>query len=60
MVQIKLTYIFIKSGVVNSNIYWFLNISGISMALPPYYLEVFLYGGMVCIVTMVMFRGWFL
>ena len=30
------------------------------MALPPYYLEIVLCVCMACIVTMVMYRGWFL
>ena len=30
------------------------------MALPPYYLEVVLCGGMARIVIIVMYRGWFL
>ena len=53
IVQIELTYISIKCGLVNSNIYWFFNSSGSAMVLPLYYLGVILSGGVACIVTMV-------
>ena len=60
MVLIELTYISVKSGVVNSNVYWFFNCSDDAMVLPPYYLEVVLCGGVACIVNVVVYRGGFL
>ena len=60
MVQIGLTDISIKSGVVNSNVGGFLNCSGNAMVLPPHYLEVVLCGGVVSTVTVVVYRGEFL
>ena len=53
---IEITYISIKSGVVNCNVYWFFNISGNAMVLLSYYLEVILCGKVACFVTMVMSR----
>ena len=60
MVKTELTYISIKSGVVNSNVDGFFNCSGSAMVRPPYYLEVILCGGLSSGATVIVYRGWFL
>ena len=54
-VQIELTYIPIKCGIVNPCIDGFLNSSGNAMVLPPYYLEVVLCGSMACYATVIVY-----
>ena len=60
MVQIELTYISIKCGIVNPYVHGFLNIFGNAMVLPPYYLEVVLCGCVESDATLVIYRGGFL
>ena len=60
MVQVELTYIPIKCGIVNPYIDGFLNSSGNAMVLPPYYLEVVLCGSVGSDITVVVYRGGFL
>ena len=43
MVQIELTYISIKSRVVNSHVDGFFNCSGNVMVLPPYFWNIYIY-----------------
>ena len=57
MVQIELTYISIKCGVVNLYVDGFFNCSGRAMVLPPYYFEVALCGYVASSATMVVYRG---
>ena len=60
IVQIELTYISIKCGIVNFYVDGFLNSSGNAMVLPPYYLKVVLCGSVASDATVVMYRGGFL
>ena len=60
MVQIELTYISIKFGIVNPYFDGFLNSSDTAMVLPHYYLEVFLCGSVASDATVAMYRGGFL
>ena len=60
VVQVELTYISIKCGIVNPYVDRFHNSSGHAMVLPPYYLEVVLYGSVTSDATEVMYRGGFL
>ena len=60
MVQIELTYIPIKCGIVNPYVDGFLNSSGNAMVLPLYYLEVVLCDCLASDATVVVYRGGFL
>ena len=60
MVQIGLTYIFIKYGIVNPYVDGFLNGYGNAMVLPPYYLEVVLCNCVARSATVFVYRGGFL
>ena len=60
MMQIKFTYISIKSWIIDSNVDGFFNCSGNAMVLPPYYLDIILCGGVVIVATVVVYRGGFL
>ena len=59
MVQNEHTYILIKCGIVNPYVDGFLNSSGNTMVLPPYYLEVVLCENMACYATVIVYRGGF-
>ena len=60
MVQIELTYISIKCGIVNPYVNGFPNSSGSAMAIPPYYLQVVLCGCISDDATVAMYRAGFL
>ena len=60
MVQIKLTYMYIKLRIVNPYVDGFLNSSGNAMVLPRNYFEVVLCGSVASDAAVVMYRGGFL